>query len=65
RRGDVLSLRYSPGGGRCPLLRLGSFPPAPVKAGVMCSPPGGGGLAFAFQFFQLSPPLDKALHDLS
>ncbi|MEW4473774.1 DUF1349 domain-containing protein, partial [Klebsiella pneumoniae] len=26
---------------------------------------GGGGLAVAFEYIQLSPPLDKALHDLS
>ncbi|MFX3492961.1 hypothetical protein V6076_06740, partial [Klebsiella pneumoniae] len=45
--------------------RLGSFPPGRVKAGVLCCPRGRGGLAFVFQDIQLSPPLDKALHDLS
>ncbi|MDF9728292.1 DUF1349 domain-containing protein, partial [Klebsiella pneumoniae] len=40
-------------------------PPGRVKAGVVCCPPGGGGRAVAFQNIQLSPPLDKALHDLS
>ncbi|MFX2984232.1 DUF1349 domain-containing protein, partial [Klebsiella pneumoniae] len=54
-----------PGGGRGPLLRLGSFPPARGKAGVMCSSRGRGGRGVAFQDIQLSPPLDKALHDLS
>ncbi|PYZ66086.1 DUF1349 domain-containing protein, partial [Klebsiella pneumoniae] len=50
---------------RWPLLRLGYFPPGPVKAGVMCCSPERGGLAVAFRDIQLSPPLDKALHDLS
>ncbi|MEH4359055.1 DUF1349 domain-containing protein, partial [Klebsiella pneumoniae] len=58
------------GAGRCvketgPLLRLGSFPPGRVKGGVMCCPRGGGGRGVAFKDIQLSPPLDKALHDLS
>ncbi|MFX3184960.1 DUF1349 domain-containing protein, partial [Klebsiella pneumoniae] len=65
RRGDALGLQYPPGGERWPLLRLGYFPPGPGKAGVMCSPRGGGGRAVAFQDIQLPPPLDKALHDLS
>ncbi|MFX2853843.1 DUF1349 domain-containing protein, partial [Klebsiella pneumoniae] len=56
---------YSPDGGRGPRVRLGSFPPGRVKAGVMCCPRGGGGRAVAFQDIQLPPPLDKALHDLS
>ncbi|MCR1550087.1 DUF1349 domain-containing protein, partial [Klebsiella pneumoniae] len=35
------------------------------KAGVVCGPRGRGGVGVAFQVFQLPPPLDKALHDLS
>ncbi|MEH3953336.1 DUF1349 domain-containing protein, partial [Klebsiella pneumoniae] len=54
-----------PAGGRWPWLRLGFFPPGGGKAGVLCCPPGRGGLAVAFQYFPLPPPLDKALHDLS
>ncbi|MCB4984081.1 DUF1349 domain-containing protein, partial [Klebsiella pneumoniae] len=65
RRGAALGLQYPPAGGRGPLLRLGSFPPGRVKAGVMCCPRGRGGRAVAFQDIQLPPPLDKALHDLS
>ncbi len=65
RKGDALRLQYSTDGERWPLLRLGYFPPGPVKAGVMCCSPERGGLAVAFQDIQLSPPLDKALHDLS
>lgn len=65
RKGDALRLQYSTDGERWPLLRLGYFPPCPVKAGVMCCSPERGGLAVAFQDIQLSPPLDKALHDLS
>ncbi|MBF8421890.1 DUF1349 domain-containing protein [Klebsiella pneumoniae] len=65
RRGDGLGLRFQPGAGRGPRWRLGSFPPARVKGGLLCSPPGGGGRGVAFQYIQLSPPLDKALHDLS
>jgi len=70
--GSVLTLTHSdwatglfPGDPRTFLLRLGYFPPGPVKAGVMCCSPERGGLAVAFQDIQLSPPLDKALHDLS
>ncbi|MEH5108331.1 DUF1349 domain-containing protein, partial [Klebsiella pneumoniae] len=33
--------------------------------GVLCCPPGRGGRGVAFKNFQLPPPLDKALHDLS
>ncbi len=65
RKGDALRLQYSTDGERWPLLRLGYFPPGPVKAGVMCCSPERGGLAFAFRDIQLPPPLDKALHDLS
>ncbi|MFX3455336.1 DUF1349 domain-containing protein, partial [Klebsiella pneumoniae] len=65
RRGDALGLQYPPAGGRWPLLRLGSFPPARVKGGVLCCSRGGGGRGVAFQDIQLPPPLDKALHDLS
>ncbi|MCR8951324.1 DUF1349 domain-containing protein, partial [Klebsiella pneumoniae] len=32
---------------------------------VLCCSPGGGGVAVVFQYIQLPPPLDKALHDLS
>ncbi|ROU12007.1 DUF1349 domain-containing protein, partial [Klebsiella pneumoniae] len=65
RRGAALGLQYSTAGGRGPRRRLGSFPPGRVKAGVMCCPPGRGGVGVAFQDIQLPPPLDKALHDLS
>ena len=65
RKGDALRLQYSTDGERWPLLRLGYFPPGPVKAGVMCCSPERGGLAVEFQDIQLSPPSDKALHDLS
>ncbi|UOP88963.1 DUF1349 domain-containing protein, partial [Klebsiella pneumoniae] len=60
-----LRLQYSTDGERWPLLRLGYFPPGPVKAGVMCCSRGGGGRGVAFRYIQLPPPLDKALHDLS
>ncbi|MDQ6549455.1 DUF1349 domain-containing protein [Klebsiella pneumoniae] len=45
RKGDALRLQYSTDGERWPLLRLGYFPPGPVKAGVMCCSPERGGLA--------------------
>ncbi len=48
RKGDALRLQYSTDGERWPLLRLGYFPPGPVKAGVMCCSPERGGLAVAF-----------------
>ncbi len=65
RKGDALRLQYPPGGGGGRLLGVGSFPPGRVKGGVMCCPRGGGGVGVAFQVFHFSPPLDKALHDLS
>ncbi|HHD2084139.1 TPA: DUF1349 domain-containing protein, partial [Klebsiella pneumoniae] len=43
RKGDALRLQYSTDGERWPLLRLGYFPPGPVKAGVMCCSPERGG----------------------
>ncbi|MEW2657490.1 DUF1349 domain-containing protein, partial [Klebsiella pneumoniae] len=40
-------------------------PPGRVKGGVRCCSRGRGGRGGGFQNIQLSPPLDKALHDLS
>ncbi|RBZ10680.1 DUF1349 domain-containing protein, partial [Klebsiella pneumoniae] len=65
RRGDALGLQYSPAGEGGPRRGLGYFPPGRVKGGFMCCSPGGGGRGVAFQDIQFSPPLDKALHDLS
>lgn len=65
RKGDALRLQYSTDGARWPLLRLCPFPAGNVKVGVMCCTPERGGLAVAFEEMQLTPPLDKALHDLS
>ncbi|MCL6350590.1 DUF1349 domain-containing protein [Pectobacterium polaris] len=48
-----------------PLIRLSYFPPGPVKIGTMCCTPERAGLDVVFQDILLTPPLDKALHDLS
>ncbi len=64
RKGDALRLQYSTDGERWPLLRLGYFPPGPVKAGVMCCSPERGGLAVAVLGNHLFPPLGKTLHEL-
>ncbi len=56
RKGDALRLQYSTDGERWPLLRLGYFPPGPVKAGVMCCSPERGGLAgLVFSGYSASP----------
>ncbi|OSH92252.1 hypothetical protein B7D72_21725, partial [Klebsiella pneumoniae] len=60
-----VSAAGSTGGERWPLLRLGYFPPGRGRGGFVGSPAGGGVLVVGFQVFLLSPPLDKALHDLS
>jgi regulation of enolase protein 1 (concanavalin A-like superfamily) len=65
RKGDSLRLQYSTDGQCWPLLRLCPFPPGRVNVGVMCCTPERAGLAVAFEDISLSPPLDKALHDLS
>ena len=65
RKGDALRLpvfQPTASAGRCCGCTL---PPGPVKAGVMCCSPERGGLAVAFQEISFSPPLDKALHDLT
>ncbi|WP_058910159.1 DUF1349 domain-containing protein [Entomohabitans teleogrylli] len=65
RKGDALRLQYSSDGQHWPLLRLCYFPPGPAKIGVMCCTPERQGLAVEFLDIRLSPPVDKALHDLS
>ncbi|WKZ91931.1 DUF1349 domain-containing protein [Chimaeribacter arupi] len=65
RKGDSLRLQYSTDGRHWPLLRLSYFPPCPVKVGVMCCTPERQGLEVEFLDMALTPPLDKALHDLS
>jgi uncharacterized protein len=62
----VLKLQVSPDGQRWPLSRLTPFPKAATYlAGAMCCTPERAGLEVAFSAFQVSPPLDKDLHDLS
>ncbi len=65
RKGDSLRLQYSTDGQCWPLLRLCPFPAGSVNVGVMCCTPERAGLSVAFQDLSLTPPLDKALHDLS
>ncbi len=55
RKGDALRLQYSTDGEHWPLLRLGYFPPGPVKAGVMCCSPERGGLAVAVSGYSAFP----------
>jgi regulation of enolase protein 1 (concanavalin A-like superfamily) len=62
----VLRLQVSPDGQRWPLLRLAPFPiAAGYLVGPMCCTPERASLAVKFSEFQVTAPLDKALHDLS
>ncbi|OON38699.1 hypothetical protein BTJ39_17755 [Izhakiella australiensis] len=65
RKGDSLRLQYSSDAQHWPLLRLCHFPHGSAKVGVMCCTPERRGLVVDFQDITLTPPLDKALHDLS
>lgn len=65
RKGDSLRLQYSTDGQQWPLLRLCHFPRGAAKIGVMCCTPERHGLAVDFLDIALTPPQDKALHDLS
>jgi len=65
-RKGVLRLQVSADGRSWPLLRLAPFPAATAyQVGPMCCTPERAGLDVRFSDFQLLPPLDKALHDLS
>jgi regulation of enolase protein 1 (concanavalin A-like superfamily) len=65
-RQGVLRLQVSADGRHWPLLRLAPFPlAASYQVGPMCCTPERAGLDVRFSDFQLLPPLDKALHDLS
>ena len=62
----VIRLQVSPDGRRWPLLRLAPFPKAAsYLVGPMCCTPERSGLEVEFSAFEVTPPLGKALHDLS
>jgi regulation of enolase protein 1 (concanavalin A-like superfamily) len=62
----VLRVQVSADGKHWPLVRLAPFPEAAsCQVGPMCCTPERAGLNVRFSEFQLSPPLGKALHDLS
>jgi len=62
----VLRLQYSADGRVWPMLRLAPFPAAErYLVGPMCCTPERGGLEVLFSDFTVTPPTDKALHDLS
>ncbi|MEH3747276.1 DUF1349 domain-containing protein, partial [Klebsiella pneumoniae] len=63
--GVILGSNFRRAGDAGPLLRPVSFRRGAGKAAIMCGSPGGGRLVFVSEIFQLPPPLDKALHDLS
>ncbi|MEH8161213.1 DUF1349 domain-containing protein [Aeromonas veronii] len=66
RLADCLRLQYSTDGKVWPLLRLAPFPPSEsCFIGVMCCTPERQGLTVRFSDLRLTPPLGKALHDLS
>lgn len=65
RKNDALRLQYSVDGQTWPLLRLCYFPAGNVNVGVMCCSPERRGLAVNFVEMSLTPPLNKALHDLT
>lgn len=62
----VLRVQVSADGVLWPLVRLAPFPEAATcQVGPMCCTPERAGLKVRFSEFRLSPPLGKALHDLS
>jgi uncharacterized protein len=62
----VLKLQVSPDGRRWALSRLAPFPKAATYfVGAMCCTPERAGLEVTFSAFQIGPPQDKHLHDLS
>jgi uncharacterized protein len=62
----VLRLQVSADGLHWPLVRLCPFPQADsYLVGPMCCTPERAGLHVTFSHFQLTPALDKPLHDLS
>ena len=65
-RDGVLRLQVSSDGRRWPLMRLAPFPKATsYLVGPICCTPERAGLEVEFSAFQVTPPLGKALHDLS
>lgn len=62
----VLRLQVSGDGKIWPLVRLAPFPKAEsYQVGPMCCTPEREGLKVHFSDWQLTPPLGKALHDLT
>lgn len=62
----VIRVQVSPDGRRWPLARLAPFPEAAsYRVGPMCCTPERAGLEVEFSAFAVTPPLNKALHDLS
>jgi regulation of enolase protein 1 (concanavalin A-like superfamily) len=62
----VLRLQASGDGLRWPLVRLCPFPSATsYLVGPMCCTPERAGLKVVFSDFTVTPPTDKALHDLT
>lgn len=64
--GGVVRVQVSADGRRWPLARLAPFPGAAAyRVGPMCCTPERSGLEVEFSDFKVTPPLGKALHDLS
>lgn len=62
----VLKLQFSTDGKTWPLLRLAPFPVAQSwLVGPMCCTPERAGLVVDFADFEVGPPREKDLHDLS
>jgi uncharacterized protein len=62
----VLRLQASMDGRRWPLVRLCPFPTSErYSVGPMCCTPERSGLEVLFSDFTITPPVSRALHDLS
>ena len=62
----VLRLQASADRQQWPLMRLAPFPrAASYRVGPICCTPERAGLEVEFSCFRVTPPLGKALHDLS
>lgn len=62
----VIRIQVSSDGVRWPLLRLAPFPEVSTyRVGPMCCTPERAGLSVEFSDFEVTPALEKDLHDLS
>ncbi len=64
RHGEAIRIQFEdPGTGQWQMLRLAYLKPAAeLQVGVMCCSPEREGFEVTFRDFEISPPIDRALH---